>query len=77
MRRVLVVLAALVLALVGAGVAYYLHVKQQARDVKGSSTVEFVTTEAAPPPPKEPGVAGPAYSHDKERMCVGNASRRS
>ena len=35
------------LAAVGAGVAYYLHVKHAARDVKGSSTVEFVTTEAA------------------------------
>ena len=56
MKRWLIVAAALVLlALVGAGVGYYLHVKQQARDIKGSSTIEFVTTEAAVPPPREPG----------------------
>ena len=28
----------------GAGVAYYLHVQHESRDVHGSSTVEFVTT---------------------------------
>ena len=72
MRKVLVALAALLLALAGAGVAYYLHVKKQSRDVKGSSTVEFVTTEAAPPPPKEAGVAWPTYGHDEERLRFGN-----
>ena len=45
--------AAVVLLAVGAGAAYYVHVKSQSRDVKGSSTVEFVTTEAPPPAPKE------------------------
>ena len=39
--------------------AWYLHVKHASRDVKGSSTVEFVTTEAAPPQPPEPGIAWP------------------
>ena len=58
-------------SLAGAGVAYYLHVKQQSRDVKGSSTVEFVTTqEAVPPPPKEPGVAWPTYGHDPRAAAV-------
>jgi outer membrane protein assembly factor BamB len=65
--------AVVVLALVGAGVAYYVHVKQQARDVKGSSTVEFVSTQVAPPsPPPEPGVAWPTYGHDPERLRFAN-----
>ncbi len=46
MKRALLAVAVAVLLLVaGAGVAYYLHVKHQARDVQGSSTVEFVPTE--------------------------------
>jgi len=61
-----------VLALVGAGAAYYLHVKHASRDINGSSTIEFVTTEAAPPPPKEPGIAWPTYGHDAERQRFGN-----
>ena len=44
------------------------------RDVKGSSTVEFVTTgvEAPPPPPKEPGVAWPTYGQNPERQRFAN-----
>ena len=72
MKWALIAVAAVVLVLVGAGVAYYLHVKQAGRDVKGSSTVEFVTTEAAPPPPPEPGVAWPTYGHDPERQRFAN-----
>jgi outer membrane protein assembly factor BamB len=64
--------AVLVLAVAGAGLAYYLHVKQQSRDIKGSSTVEFVSTQAAPPPPREPGVAWPTYGHDPERLRFAN-----
>ena len=43
-----------------------------ARDVKGSSTVEFVPTETVPPKPKEPGVAWPTYGHDPERLRFAN-----
>jgi outer membrane protein assembly factor BamB len=64
--------AAVVLIVAGAGVAYYLHVKQQARDVKGSSTVEFVPTETVATKPKEPGVAWPTYGHDAERLRFAN-----
>jgi outer membrane protein assembly factor BamB len=75
LRRALLALAAvIVLALVGAGVAYYLHVKQASRDIKGSSTVEFVPTEVAPPLPKEPGVAWPTYGYDPERLRFANGS---
>jgi outer membrane protein assembly factor BamB len=72
-KRILLIGAALiVLALIGAGVAYYLEIKQQARDIKGSSTVEFITTEAASPPPPEPGIAWPTYGHDAERQRFAN-----
>jgi outer membrane protein assembly factor BamB len=72
-KRWLVVGAAVVLAaLAGIAVAYYLHVKHASRDINGSSTIEFVTTEAAPPPPKEPGIAWPTYGHDAERQRFGN-----
>ena len=63
----------LVLAAAGAGVAYYLHVKHESRDVHGSSTVEFVTTaRRRPPPPKEPGVAWPTYGQNAERQRFAN-----
>ena len=73
MKRVLLVAGAVVLlAAVGAGLAYYLHIKHASRDVKGSSTIEFVTTQAAPPPPKEPGIVWPTYGHDPERQHFAN-----
>jgi outer membrane protein assembly factor BamB len=74
-KRALLVLVSLVLvAAVGAGVAYYLHVKHASRDIRGSSTVEFVSTEVAPPQPKEPGVAWPTYGYDSERLRFVNGS---
>jgi outer membrane protein assembly factor BamB len=72
-RRALLVVAVLVvLAAVGAALAWYLHLRDASRDVKGSSTVEFVTTQAAPPPPPEPGIAWPTYGHDAARLRFGN-----
>jgi outer membrane protein assembly factor BamB len=73
-KRVLLVVALLVLVAVGAGVAYYLRLQHESRDVRGSSTVEFVTTgvEALPPPPKEPGVAWPTYGQNSERQRFAN-----
>src|SRR5438067_5351297 len=68
MKWVLAAAAAVVLVLAGAGIAYYVHIKHASRDVKGSSTVEFVTTEAAPPPPPGPGIAWATYGHDQERQ---------
>ncbi len=62
--------AVVVLAIVGAGAGYYLHVKHASRDIHGSSTIEFVTTEAAPPRPKEPGVVWPTYGFDPQRRRV-------
>jgi len=73
MKRALIAVAAfLVLAAGGALLAWYLHVKHAARDVKGSSTVEFVTTQATPSAPPEPGIAWPMYGHDAEHLRFGN-----
>ena len=74
MKRVLIALALLVLVAIGAGVAYYLRVQHESRDVHGSSTIEFVTTGAAatPPAPKEPGVAWPTYGQNAERQRFAN-----
>ena len=71
-RALLVAAVVVVLAAVGAALAWYLHLRDASRDVNGSSTVEFVTTEAAPPPPPEPGIAWPTYGHDAARLRFAN-----
>ena len=58
----------LIVVLLGA-VAFLLHVRQAGRDIRGSSTDEFVTT-IAPTAPKGPGVVWPAYGYDNARRRV-------
>ncbi|MFN2628021.1 MAG: PQQ-binding-like beta-propeller repeat protein [Gaiellaceae bacterium] len=68
MKRVALALAAIVL--VGAGVvsAFVLYRRHQGRDIRGSSTVEFVTTVARPPPnPELSKVPWPTYGRVPER----------
>jgi len=73
MRRGLLVAAAVVLvAAIGAGVAYVLRVRHAGRDIRGSSTREFVPTEIPKPVPKEPGVAWPTYGYDPQRVRFAN-----
>ena len=74
--------AVVVLLLVGAALGYYFYEQHQARDIRGSSTIEFVPTETAPtpPPPKprprpKPGkpaaltrVDWPMYGYDEQRL---------
>ncbi len=71
--------AGIVLLVVGGGLSFYLYKKHQGRDIRGSSTVEFVPTETAPapkPPPKpKPGkpaaltrVDWPLYGYDEQRL---------
>ena len=52
--------AAVVAALlVAAGIGYYLHVRNESRDIRGSSTVEFVPTTPVPTVPKPVAVPRP------------------
>jgi outer membrane protein assembly factor BamB len=75
MKRWLLAFGGLVvLAVLGAGLAYYEHLKHAERNIKGSSTVEFVATAPPPPAPKEPGVAWPTYGYDAERLRFANGS---
>src|SRR4029077_16248697 len=72
-KLLLIGAAVVVLAVAGGGAAWYLHIQKQSRDVEGSSTVEFVTTEAAPPPPEDPGTAGrtSGYASERQRFARG------
>jgi len=61
--RTLVAIGALAID-VGAGLgAYALYRTHEFRDIRGSSSVEFVTTQA-PPPARPEGVAWPRYGFD-------------
>jgi outer membrane protein assembly factor BamB len=69
MRKVLAALAVVLLLLAGLVAAYVLYKKHQSRNVHGSSTQEFVTTEAKPPPkPRPAGIIWPMYGYDAERV---------
>ena len=51
MRRLLIALAVAAVLAAGALAAYVVHRLHQDADIRGSTTTEFVTTQAAPPPP--------------------------
>jgi outer membrane protein assembly factor BamB len=65
-RRLLVVLAALAVLVGGALAAYVVHRLRQGADVRGSTTVEYVTTEPKPAPPP-PSVPWPTYGYSPDR----------
>jgi outer membrane protein assembly factor BamB len=81
-RGALQVLAALAAVALGAAGAYLLDVRATARDVRGSSTVEFVTTAAPeplpPPPPQRRGedVPWPTYGYGNDRTRVSPYAHR-
>jgi outer membrane protein assembly factor BamB len=66
-KRVKYTAAGLVILLAALGGAGFLYRKHQGRDIRGSSTVEFVRTE--PKAAKEPvGVIWPMYGYDAARL---------
>ena len=74
-KRLLIGVAAVLLALAGAAVGYVLYVRHQGADVRGSATQEFVPTQTAlapPPPPPTPtqpvGVDWPVFGLDAQRL---------
>ena len=73
-KRILLGAGVIALALVAAGVAYYIHIKQAGRDIQGSSTVEFVPSAAPPPPPPKAGVQWPMYGGDSARLRVADST---
>jgi len=66
-RRLAYIGAGILVLLIALGTAAYLYRKHQGRDIRGSSSVEFVTTE--PKAVKEPkDVTWPMYGYDPERL---------
>lgn len=62
-------LALVVLVLAGAGVGFYLYKRHQSRNIRGSPTVEFVTTGAQQAPsPELTEIPWPMYGFDEERL---------
>lgn len=70
MKKALAGAAALVLLVGAAGLAFVLYRKHQARNIRGSSTVEFVTTQEEPQKPRELGIQWPMYGYDQLRQHV-------
>lgn len=62
----LVIAGCALLAAVGLAAAYLELWRHHAPTIRGTTTTEFVTTEAAPSPPA-PGLAWPTYGYDQER----------
>ena len=72
MRRLLLGVGALVVLLGGAAVAYVLYKKHQSRNIHGSASVEFVTTETVPhrTAAELRRVPWPTYGRDDARQRV-------
>jgi outer membrane protein assembly factor BamB len=67
-KKALIGLVVLVLLVAGAGAAYYFYKRHQERNIRGSSSVEFVTTQAPEKPVKaEKGIDWPMYGYDEQR----------
>ena len=69
MKRLLLAFAALALVLVGLLTAFVLYRQHQGRDVRGSSSVEFVASEpiVAPSPAEASTIPWPLYGYDEAR----------
>ena len=71
MKKALAALAAVLLLGGGAILAYALIREHQSRDVRGSSTVEFVTTDAPEPEPVvKPDLPWPMFAYDERRLHI-------
>jgi outer membrane protein assembly factor BamB len=67
-RKALVAAALVLLLALGAVVGYVLYKRHEARNIRGSSSQEFVTTETTPPVERTPAVVWPTYGYDNERV---------
>ena len=71
MRKALAAAALVLLLVAGAVVGYVLYKRHEARNIRGSSTQEFVTTEAPKPVHRTPAIVWPTYGYDAERVKAG------
>jgi outer membrane protein assembly factor BamB len=71
-RRLLIGAGVAALVLIGLGAGYFLYVRGEQADVRGSSSIEFETTPTptVPAKPKEPGVVWPMWGYDQQRLRV-------
>ncbi len=69
-RRLLIAAGVVVVVVLGLVAAYALHLRSEERDVRGSSTVEFIPSELPPVKPQEPGVLWPMWGYDEARLRV-------
>ncbi len=72
MKRWLALGGVIILVAAGLAVAYVVQKQRSARDVRGSSTEEFVSSEEPPakPPPREASVLWPTFGYSPERRRV-------
>ena len=68
MRKALVAAALVLLLALGAVAGYVFYKRHEGRNIRGSSSQEFVTTEAKPPVQRTPDVVWPTYGYDNERV---------
>jgi outer membrane protein assembly factor BamB len=67
-KKLLLAVAGAVLLAAAAVIAYVVYKKHEGRDVHGSSSVEFVTTQQKPKAPAPPGLIWPMYRYDAARQ---------
>jgi outer membrane protein assembly factor BamB len=67
-RKLVAPAALALLLLAGALAGYVLYKRHEARNIHGSSTQEFVTTEVAKPAARTPEIVWPTYGYDNERV---------
>jgi outer membrane protein assembly factor BamB len=76
-KRLILGLGALVVLVAGGVAAYVLYKRHQARDIRGSSTIEFVTTAGPTQGEKEHrGIQWPMYGFDERRTHFGPSKVR-
>jgi outer membrane protein assembly factor BamB len=76
-KKALIALVLLALLAAGAGAAYYFYKRHQERDIRGSSSVEFVTTDAPDKPVHlAKGIDWPMYGYDEQRTRVAPSKLR-
>ena len=77
MKKLLLGLVVVALLAAGLGAAYYFYKRDQAGDIRGSSTREFVTTDVPEKPVEHAkGIDWPMYGYDQQRTRVAPSKLR-